>query len=133
MTYQPGPTGILEPPDTPNNATQFAEMVQRNPERWYSYLGSIVQEHGATRAYADTVVEEQATMQTRLEETRKQQDQSNHEGQRLQEQLSRVHTPLSTPSTSVSKSEKLPDPEPYDFGGLVTRDLHGNRTTSCGT
>lgn len=114
MSGQPTPTGIVSPPNTPRNAAQFAEMVQGEPDQWYAYFSRVVREHDASQQYAESLQEEQAAMQIRLEEARRQLNQSNHEGQRLQAQLSELHTPGTTPGAQTSKSEKLPDPEPYD-------------------
>ena len=57
---------------------------------------------------------EQTIMQTHLDEVQKQLNQSNHEGQLLQEQLNQAHTSVFTPDAQTLKSEKLSDSEFFD-------------------
>lgn len=114
MSNAPQSGNDLSPPSAPQDATQLAEMVGNKPQEWYDYIVRIVQEHGEIRQYADSLAEERTTLETRLEEARKQLHQSNHEGQRLQEQLNQAYTPTSTPGEKTLRSEKLPDPEPFD-------------------
>ena len=53
-------------------------------------------------------------MQTHLDEAQKQLNQSNHEGQLLQEQLNQAHTSVFTSGAQTLKSEKLSDSELFD-------------------
>ena len=53
-------------------------------------------------------------MQTCLDEVQKQLNQSNHEGQLLQEQLNQAYTSVFISDAQTLKSEKLSDSELFD-------------------
>ena len=42
MSDQPELTGVLAPPNTPQNTTQLSDMVWSKSEQWYVYIERIV-------------------------------------------------------------------------------------------
>jgi uncharacterized protein DUF4939 len=120
MSLHPESFAAIEAPDAPANAAQFAEMVKGKPEQWYIYVDRVLREFRETQQFADSLVEEQNNLQERLKELQQQLNQANHEGRLLQEQLDEARRHQTGPPTLTSqpdrmtKSEKIPDPEPFD-------------------